>query len=218
MPTKTSAHYQREYRKRLREQGLIKREVWIRPENTRLLSLMEKQLRVVVSPEQAGLLAGINQKTGVTVMAENIKTWTTSTLFGELKEADVFAGGRASIEVIDGVEQAIHIVMHDYGDLPIFLTVAGEQIIAEAVLWSASEIADLGAFNEAVLKTHKYFPLSTISLDTMGDGKDYYHMFGALSSTSLLHNVVFEIEVLASNVLQATSAYSEFLRVPIEAR
>jgi len=189
----------------------------VRPENTRLLSLMEKQLRVVVNHEKADFFAGINQKTGVKVMAEDIKTWTTSTLFDELKQVDVFAGGRASIEVIDGVEQAIHVVMHDYGDLPIFLTVAGEQIIAEAVLWSTAEIADVTAFNEAVLKTHKYFPLSTISLDTMTDGTDYYHMVGALSSTSLLHNIVFEVEVLASNVLQATSAYSEFLRVPVEA-
>lgn len=219
MPTKSSAHYQREYRKRLREQGLVKREVWIRPENTRLLSILEKQLRNIASLDDgAGFLVEVNQKTGVNVMTENIKTWTTASLFDALVQVDVFMGGRATIEMIDGVEQAIHVVMHDYGDLPIFLTVSGEQIIAEAVLWCASEISDLPAFNETILKTHKYFPLSAVSLDTMADGNDYYHMFGALSSSSLLHNIVFEIEVLASNVLQATSAYSEFLCVPIEAR
>lgn len=219
MPTKSSAHYQREYRKRLREQGLVKKEVWVRPENTRLLSLIEKKLRDVVHQDGgADYFAEINQKTGVKGMTENIKTWTTGSLFNALREADVFAGGRATIEMIDGVDQTVHVVMHDYGDLPVFLTVSGEQIIAEAVLWSAEEISDVSAFNEAILKTHKYFPLSTISLDTMPDGSDYYHMFGALSSTSLLHNVLFEIEVLASNVIQATSAYSEFLKVPLEAR
>ncbi|KZY77149.1 hypothetical protein A3739_22870 [Oleiphilus sp. HI0067] len=53
-------------------------------------------------------------------------------------------------------------------------------------------------------------------MDKIGDEGDYYHMFGALSSTSLLSNVVFEIEVLASNVIQATEAYSEFLDVTLD--
>jgi uncharacterized protein YjfI (DUF2170 family) len=108
----------------------------------------------------------------------------------------------------------LHIVMADCGDLPVFLTVSGEQIIVESVLWSINEVVDVAGFNDAVLRTHKYFPLSTISLDTLGDDGDYYHMFGALSSTSILHNVVFEIEALANNVLQATEAYREFLSIP----
>jgi len=91
------------------------------------------------------------------------------------------------------------------------LTVAGDQIVVESVLWSTSEVADVDGFNQAILRTHKYFPLSTISLDQMVDGSDCYHMFGALSATSLLENVVLEIEVLASNVIQATEAYDEFL-------
>ncbi len=220
MNTKSSAHYQREYRKRLREQGLVKKEVWIRPENTRLLAGIEKRLRKIDIEAQVDEMpfTGQNRKTGVSVMTGNLKSWTTASLFDALKGADLFVGSSASIEMIDGVDPAIHMVMHDYGDLPIFLTVSGEQIIVEAVLWEVSEINDVSAFNEAILRTHKYFPLSTISLDVMSDGADYYHMFGALSSTSILHNVVFEIEVLASNVIQATSAYSGFLNTPIEAQ
>ena len=107
--------------------------------------------------------------------------------------------------------------MGEYGDLPVFLTVSGEQIIVESILWSVDEVADVNGFNDAILRTHKYFPLSTISLDQLGQSGDYYHMFGALSSTSILSNVVFEIEVLASNVIQATEAYSEFLKLSVEA-
>lgn len=214
MNTKSSAHYQREYRKRLREQGLVKKEVWIRPDNTWLLAAVEKQLR------QVGYegVVGLNQEIGVSFMTGNLESWTTDSLFEALKGTDLFVGGNASIEVIDGVDPAVHIVMHDYGDLPVFLTVSGEQIIVESVLWGASEINDIVGFNEAILRTHKYFPLSTISMDKMSDGSDYYHMFGALSSTSVLRNVVFEIEVLASNVIQATSAYSGFLTVSAEAQ
>ncbi len=207
MKAKSSAHYQREYRKRLREQGLVKKEVWVRPENAKQLAVVERQLR--------GLQGECGLSGGDTMANEN-SNWTTQSLFEALKTAGLFDSGQAKIELIGGVEQALHIVMGEYGDLPVFLTVSGEQIIVESVLWSVKDVVDVTAFNEAVLRTHKYFPLSTISLDNLGLGNDTYHMFGALSSTSILSNVVFEIETLATNVIQATEAYSEFLVVDLE--
>ncbi len=211
MKAKSSAHYQREFRKRLRDAGLVKKEVWIRPENAKLLAYAEKQLRETVDTFDLAI-------TGGKMMIDSANTWTTESLFDALQGASMFRERKASLELIDGVEPALHITMHEYGDLPIFLTVAGEQIIAESVLWSAEEVRDQVGLNDAVLRTHKYFPLSTISLDTLAHGKEYYHMFGALSSTSDLANVVFEIEVLASNVIQATEAYAEFLQTPYEAQ
>ncbi|MGI1677135.1 MAG: YjfI family protein [Cellvibrionaceae bacterium] len=208
MKPKSSAHYQREFRKRLREQGLIKKEVWILPENSKTLSIMEKELRTA--------RGGLTINKGAS-MISNDKAWTTETLYKELLESDLLQSGQSSAELIDGVEPALHIMMHEYGDLPVFLTVSGEQIIAESVLWPVTAVNDVDRFNKAILRTHKYFPLSTISLDTIGDGQDYYHMFGALSSISTLSNVIFEIETLASNVIQATEAYSEFLNIAIEA-
>lgn len=150
-------------------------------------------------------------------MTENPKSWTTVRLNDALKASELCAGGAATVELLEGVEPTVHIIMHDYGDLPIFLTVSGDQIIVESVLWPMKDINNVPEFNEAVLMTHKYFPLSTISLDKMADGTNYYHMFGALSSASFLQHVVFEIEVLANNVIQATSAYNGFLKMPIEA-
>ncbi|BFM13400.1 YjfI family protein [Simiduia litorea] len=202
MKPKSSAHYQREYRQRLREQGLVKKEVWILPVHSKLLLRYEKLLR---EPGEIGSEKGA-------ILMQELQAWTTATLYAALQESDLFAGQRrASVELIDGVEPALHIVMKEYGDLPVFLTVVGEQIIVESLLWSMSEVKDVAAFNEMVLRTHKYFPLSTISLDNLGADGDYYHMFGALSSASALQNIVFEIEVLASNVIQATEAYGEHL-------
>lgn len=212
MTKKSSAHYQREYRKRLREQGLVKREVWIRPEHAALLGSVEKQLRQLGSPSASDM----NQTTGVSLMSEN-NSWTTERLYIALSSSQLCHSKAASLEIIEGADPAIHLIMHNFGDLPVFLTVEGDQIIVEAVLWSTSQIDDQAGFNEAVLRTHKYFPLSTISLDKLSDGSDYYHMFGALSSLSSLQNIIFEIEVLANNVIQATSAYSNFLKTPIEA-
>ena len=67
MKAKSSAHYQREYRKRLREQGLVKKEVWILPEHTKRLAVYEKSLRVR-DPENFNLR---DLQTGVSAMTAN---------------------------------------------------------------------------------------------------------------------------------------------------
>jgi len=203
MTTKSSAHYQREYRKRLREQGLVKKEVWILPENSARLSELEKRLR-----ERADFIP----QQGDSLMSEQADRWTTLSLNEALSKTEQVASGAVMVDVIDGVEPTLHLVMREYGDLPMYLTISGDQIIVEALLWSVKDIEDPALFNEAVLRTHKYFPLSTISLDLVGEAGEYYQMFGALSATSVLKNIVLEIEVLASNVIQATEAYGEFLK------
>ncbi|ABD82735.1 biofilm formation regulator BacA [Saccharophagus degradans] len=210
MKAKSSAHYQREYRQRLRDMGLVKKEVWILPANAKQLTVYEKLLR---QPQPVNVIGK-----GEGVMTAPIKTWTTQSLHEALLNEELFTSGSATAELIDGVEPALHIVMLEYGDLPLFLTVAGEQIIVEAVLWGADEVSDIAKFNDTILRTHKYFPLSTISLDTLSDGKDYYHMFGALSAASILPNIIFEIETLASNVINATEAYGEYLTPSIAAK
>ncbi|MEM8498027.1 MAG: YjfI family protein [Pseudomonadota bacterium] len=203
MEKKTSAHYQREFRRRLREQGLIKKEVWIHPERASQLREIEKRLRF--SGENV-LTDGENSMTSRTN-----GTWHTTDLYTEIEKSELISSGAASVELIEGVDPSIHLEMRDYGDLPIFVTVAGEQITADAVLWPKSAVSNAAGFNDAVLRTHKYFPLSTISLETV-NGEDYYYMFGALSAASGLDDVLVEIDALASNVINATEAYGEFLK------
>ena len=199
---KSSAHYQREYRRRLRDQGLVKKEVWVRPEHSKRLLGLEKKLRLTAAewiPDADHL------------MLSDHLVWTTPSLFQALQGSVLLAKGIADIELIEGIEPVIHLCMKEYGDLPLFVTVSGEQILVECLLWPKSEVNDINDFNEAVLKTHKYYPLSTISLEPTIDGEDCYFMFGALSFQSVLKSVVIEIETLAINVIQATQAYSEFL-------
>jgi len=198
METKSSAHYQREYRRRLREQGLVKKEVWILKENATRLSEMEKRLR---SLDGVGRAYDDKEQAG---------QWNAFDLFEQMQQIEPFSNDLASVELIDGLEPILHVSMSEFGDLPVFLSVESEQIIVESVLWPVSKVNDTAGFNAAVLQTHKYFPLSTIGLDSGGDDP-YYRMFGSLSITSSLEDVVFELEVLASNVIQATEAYAEFL-------
>ena len=212
MEPKSSAHYQREYRKRLREQGLVKKEVWVLPKHSKALSSVESQLRT-----ESGLAPNTEaddaQRAHVPIdlVSHAGMSWDAKTLMTALQKQELFQSGSATIEFIDVEQASLYIEMHDFGDLPIFMTISGEQIIVESVLWSIDDVSDLAGFNLAVLKTHKYFPLSTISLESLGDMPDHYHMFGALSSTSLLSNVILEIEMLAANVVQAAETYEEFL-------
>jgi len=218
MSKKTSADYQREYRRRLREQGLVKKEVWVLPENATLLSEVEKELRTPLSELESHTATEqhVEQKAGEINMHEaNPHHWSTETLFTALQDKPIFGNGSCSIELIEGLESSIVISMHEYGDLPIFITVGGEQILVEAVLFGVDDIKDTAKFNEYVLKTHKYLPLSTISLDTDETHGDYYHMFGALSSSSSVNEVILEITTLADNVIQATEAFIGFLKLDV---
>jgi len=140
----------------------------------------------------------------------NRAKWRTGALFGELSTADMVRSKDASIEIIDGVEPTMMLTMHDYGDLPVFMTVSGDQIVVESILWPAKDVKDQAAFNSAILRTQLYYPLTTICLGERAD-EDYYLMAGSLSASSSIHDVILEIETLASNVIRVTEAYSEFL-------
>ena len=82
----------------------------------------------------------------------------------------------------------------------------------DAKCWPADDVRDLVAFNEEVLRTHKLFPLSSIGLEKLADGREGYTMFGALSASSGLADILLEIELLADNVIKATEAYEGFLK------
>ena len=92
MPTKSSAHYQREYRRRLREQGLVKKEVWVRPEHAKQLLAQEKQLRI---PGESARVTTETQR----------PHWTTTQLHQALLQTDLISLGRATVELIDGIER-----------------------------------------------------------------------------------------------------------------
>lgn len=200
MNKKTSADYQRAFRERLREQGLKKREIWIRPEHEKLLGEIEARLRRPVTAH-----------TGDEMMENHKDSWHTEALYQALAAHPLFQNGHAALERINDLNPSLLMTLHDYGDLPVYLAVSGAQIVVEAVLWEAAMVRDTAAFHEAVLATHKFFPLSTISLEHTADGTAYYGMFGALSARSSLEDIVMEIETLGANVIQAAQAYTEFL-------
>ena len=145
-------------------------------------------------------------------MTESHPVWTIYSLQHALAEEASFTTDKPDIRLMDGAEPCLELTMKAFGDLPVFVTVSGQQIIAEAVLWKASDVQDVHALNDEVLRTHKLFPLSTISLDRLPDGSEYYTVFGSLSASSLLSNVVLEIETLAANAIKMADGYRSHLK------
>ena len=202
MVIKSSAHYQREYRKRLRQQGLVKKEIWILPEQRPRARELEKELRKPLASTSGQSIESDGS---------NRAKWRTGALFGELSTNGMMRSGKASIELINESDPTMMITMHEYGDLPIFMTVAGDQIIAESILWPAKDVADRAAFNETILRTQNYYPLSTICLGKRAD-EDYYLMEGSLNSVSDISDIILEIDTLANNVIRVTEAYADILQ------
>lgn len=197
---KSSTEYVREFRERMRREGFVKKDVWILPEYTQELAAVERRLRV---PRGAA---------GIRAEGDGFSTaWTVRTLHAALAETNLVQRGTVGLELLEGGEPSLHLMMRDYGDLPVFVAVGGEQIIVEALMWPVEDVVDPAAFNVHVLRTHKVLPLSTMGTEVIG-GVACYIMFGSLDTHSSLSNVLFEIETLAENVLSAAEAYAPFLR------
>lgn len=204
MASKKPAYYQSKYRERLREKGYVKREIWIPPNYTKVLKDCEAALRAGVMP--------IILRTGTERKMSQDENWTTESLLEALKQSEPATAGDIEVDLVEGADPGILVTMKEFGDLPLLMSVSGSQIIVDTLLWAVEDVDDSAAFNEMILKTHKLFPLSTFGIVVGPDGRDYYEMFGSLSAGSILESVIFEIETLADNALQAAEAYQSELK------
>jgi hypothetical protein len=221
MERRTSAFYQRRHRERLREQGLTKKELWVLPEYADELAAIERQMRRPrdetprparnAGEQTMGELQAVTVPRLSAAMQAGAPMWSATALCAAIAASEPVREGLVSVELIEGAEPGLYLTMHDYGDLPLFMAVVGRQIVVEALLWPVSQVRDPARFNEALLRTHKLFPLSTLGIEIL-DGDPVYIMFGALSASSSLADVLFEVETLADNVIRATEAYETHLR------
>lgn len=204
MTVSDSAKYQRALRERRRAQGLIKKDVWVLPDYAGVLSAVEKAL------QKPGALVHLHTQEG-DIKPMSTPFWMTTDLCGALQRSSLTADGAATVELFNGVDPVINVTLNDFGDLSMQVTVAGDVIIAQAVLWSQSLVKDTAAFNEAVLRSEKMFDLANISLDQLADGDWVYVMYGSLRATSSLDDVIHEIQTLGENVIEATEAFRSYL-------
>ncbi len=180
--------------------GYVKHETWVLPENRSLLKQMEKQLR---QPILAGSFMSENYMSAGT-------NWNIDRLFSALQALDEVVSNDITLSLVQGSESSIKLEMNDFGGLPIYIAVVGEQIIVDTVLVDIESINDVPAFNDAVLRSREMFPLSSIGIESMPNGQIVYNMFGALSSDSSLTNIVTEVKTLVDNVQRASEAFERF--------
>ncbi|MGF1605596.1 MAG: YjfI family protein [Rhodothalassiaceae bacterium] len=192
-PTPAKARTQA-WRTRLRQRGLVKLELWVKPEH-----------RVPLRRLAQRLAQGAPLPSWTTTPAEEPAMpdqWTTQTLYEAL--ADPGQSGltpaEAAVSLVEGAQSAIRVTLQLYGDLDVYVSVEGDQILASVLLWPVAEQEDPDAFNRMILSLHKTLPLSTFGITSV-QGEAYYELFGALSAGSVLASVVTEIRTLAANAI-----------------
>ena len=199
-----AAQRTRAWRAERRLRGLVKIELWA-PEAAR--EDIRAAVRAIVNASSRGpaLINNPQPLQGPSPMDQVIDTdWTVKTLSEALKASALTRPGEMTVRVLEGAEPVLRVIMHEHGDLPIFVSVGAEQIVVSALLWPVDEQPDRHAFNEFLLKAQKLVPLSNFGITTV-NGRDYYELFGELACKTTLQTVLIELRTLAENAIEAAS-------------
>jgi hypothetical protein len=135
--------------------------------------------------------------------------WTVPAVKAALETSELVRDGELSARVLQGAEPVLLATMHDYGDLPVYLSVGGEQIVCSVLLWPVADQPDRHAFNEFLLKAQRVVPLSNFAITTV-NGEDVYELMGELSCRTTLQTILIELRTLAENALEATELRETF--------
>jgi uncharacterized protein YjfI (DUF2170 family) len=137
-------------------------------------------------------------------------SWTNASLFEFLTNCEMAQAGNWSVQLIEGSEESILVTVVNQGDLEIYVSVAGEQILASVLLWPSQMVNDPVALNAGLLRDHKLLPLSTFGI-TQSLGEEWYELFGALSADSDEGGVLTELMTLEGNAIEVVEAYQDYL-------
>ncbi|MEP3276545.1 MAG: DUF2170 family protein [Stappiaceae bacterium] len=131
--------------------------------------------------------------------------WTVDSLKQALETSEHLLPGEMSCEIKAGANNVLEVNVEAAGNIRLFVAVNGEQIITTTVLWPRDEQDDPASFEAMMLRTHKnLLPLCALSIDQVGD-REYYELFGAMSSHSVLPSVITEFRTIANSALELAS-------------
>lgn len=190
------------WRKERQRLGLVKLELWVPPGAK---SDVQAAARAIITASSRGpaLSKNPDPPQGSMQMDQVIDTdWSVKSLAEALSATRLLRDGELTARVLEGSEPVLQVTMHEFGDLPVFISVGSEQIVVSALLWPVDEQKDQAAFNVFLLKAQKLVPLSNFGITTVA-GRDYYELFGELSCKTTLQTVVIEVRTLAENAIQA---------------
>ena len=134
--------------------------------------------------------------------------WSVKSLAAALSDTRLLREGEMTARVLEGTDPVLQLTLHEFGDLPIFLSVGADQIVVSALMWPVDEQANTEQFNVFLLKAQKLVPLSNFGITTVA-GRDYYEVFGELSCKTTLQTVIIELRMLGENAIRAASDLRE---------
>jgi len=113
-----------------------------------------------------------------------------------------------SVQPIPGEVEVLQIVVEGREELPIFISMTGDEILCIAYLFTAEEVnkASQAELHDVMLSMNIPMPLSSFAKI-----ENQYVVYGALSSESTTNDVINEIEILSDNTLEAIEALQDFL-------
>ena len=210
----------RAWRKARRDAGMIKLEFWVPQgcrddvraavhaivtDSTRGPALLKSQL----APRRPRPTSSTSTGAEPHMDAVIETAWTVPAVKAALEESSLVREGEMTLRVLEGADPVLLATMHEYGDLPIYLSVGGAQIVVSVLLWPVSEQSDTARFNEFLLKAQRVVPLSNFAITTV-DNQDVYELMGELSSKTTLQTILIELRTLAENAIDATSLRDNF--------
>ena len=129
----------RQWREERQRLGLVKLELWVPPTAK---TDIQAAVRAIVTASSRGpaLLKNPDPPLGSFQMDHFIDTdWSVKSLSEALGKSRLLRDGELTARVLEGAEPVLQITMHEFGDLPIFLSVGAEQIVVSALLWPVDE-------------------------------------------------------------------------------
>lgn len=134
--------------------------------------------------------------------------WTITTLKECLEQTSLVRPGELTAKIVEGADPVLLVTMHEYGDLPVYVSAGPQQIVVSALLWPVDEQKDAAAFNTFLLKAQKMVPLSNFAITTVA-GRDYYELVGEIATKTTLQSMLIELRTLAENAIDAASHMRE---------
>ena len=192
------AERKRRQRRKLRQSGLTSVEVWIPGHYRTVLRRIERLLRNGIVPDLPKIHSLINrgeEKMDLKLLRESLDNLTTS---------DGFNFTAAEAENGDAIE----VVVEDRQEFPIMVWLDGEQVLCVTYLWDEAQVKSERRTEMLSTMLEMNVPLTLSSFGKIGDR---YVLFGALSASSSVDDVITELEVLSENTLEAIDVVSPFL-------
>ena len=205
---KGAADRTRAWRLAQKQAGYVKVEIWA-PAACRTDIQAAARAIVMESSRGPALSANPQPPQGVIHMNSVIDTaWTITSMQEALATASLVREGELTAKIVEGADPVLLVTMHEYGDLPIYVSASPLQIVVSVLLWPVDEQDDVAAFNTFLLKAQKMVPLSNFGITTVS-GRDYYELFGEIATKTTLQSLIIELRTLAENAIDAAGHLRE---------